>query len=436
MNNKFEKFIRDLEAIRLRQEEKDTLRRELAAFAYQYQKQVSPYQIFFVRMRQSAALALALLLVLGGASKGASAKALPGEILYPVKIIHEEIAAATKTKAEDKISYEIKRAETRIKEAAQLAKEEKLDSKKQEDLARDIQKHTQKVRSDIERVQENDPEQALALNSEMKTRLKVNSEALKQVTQKEEKEVSVKELATEDDNEEMVSEKEVPATELPINELDIALQPEENFDLLFDSLAKELTEVEAYEAQVSEQIILEKDIQETPTTEDLVLEKGDTATEDSVAKDLEQKIDYFEKVIKIEAEISEIKESLKTIQAKKKLSLQAANTSAVAPALSESIIQETVIDLAPEDRNQIQAIRKDVDLLVSEKKYGQAFLKLRTILEKYQEQLVGQQIEDELDVDLVADLSEEPTAQKELVKEQPQLPTSVPVSIPEEKKEL
>lgn len=406
-HNLFEKFIHDLEAIRMDQEAKDTMRRELAAFAYQYQPQVSPYHMLFVRMRQGAAFALALLLVLGGVSKGASAGALPGEILYPVKLIHEEIKSATTTNTEDKISFEIKRTETRIKEAAQLAQSEKLDSKKQAELAKDIKKHTEKVRSDIKKVQAEDPQQALSLNSEMKTTLKLNNEALKQVA----------EGAKEKKAETAPAPEETTLATLPINELDITLEnievieEEDVVTLLIGSIEEEVIETEALALEVENQIISEKDI-----SDEEVSDTPDTQKETD-SKDVEQKIDYLEQVLKIEAEIQSIKDELKEIRKETPVITQAPvieEVNTLELPVPEEVIpeeqvapKEIVVDLAPEGKTQIQIIRAEADALVAAKKYGQAFIKLQTILERYQAQLVGEQIERELNVDVVDDLSEE-----------------------------
>lgn len=429
-NHRFEKFIRDLENIRLFQEEKDTMRRTLAAFAYRYQPVASPYHKLFVSLRRGVAFALAVLLVVGGASKGASAKALPGEILYPVKIIHEEIESATKTNPEEKISFEIKRAETRIKEAAQLAQTEKLDSKKQEEIAKDIKKHTEKVRNDIKKVKEEDPEQALALSSEMKTTLKVNSEALKQVTQKENSEDG-SENQTDSSKKEQVSQ-DPEQDILPVNELDITLDETnlvDNFDLLIDSIAQEVAETEALGQEVEEQIIHERDIEEIPTptqvTQTTTSEQENAQIE---SKDIEQKIDYFEKVLKIEDEITNIKIELAELSSKNStISIEETRT-----VTEEIIVPETtnvpllkMIDIDPERKELVLSIRSEANTLVENKKYGQAFVKLQKILEIYQEELAKQRVKHELGVEVTTPSQTESTNTDKPITKTPDVATSV-----------
>ena len=187
-NEKFEKFIRDFDTIRMTQDEKNKIRKNLEAFTDSYISVRSPYQIYSSLFQRGLAFAvIAVLLV--SSTKPASAGSLPGEMMYPIKIIHEKIESASISKPEKKISFEIKRAEIRIQEAVKLADSEKLDSKKQEKLANDIKKNVADVSEKIKKIQETDPEMALTLNSDLKTTLKVNSQALKDITKKKTAEV-------------------------------------------------------------------------------------------------------------------------------------------------------------------------------------------------------------------------------------------------------
>ncbi len=196
-NEKFEKFISDFEKIKMTQQEKESIAKRIELFADTHSLRPSPYQQYylpFLKKTLSFALVVTLMISL---SKPASAKALPGELLYPVKIIHEEIEAATIKEPEERVNFEIKRTEKRIKEAVTLAKEKELDPKTQKQIAQKIEKQVKEVTEKINEIKEEDPKQALSLNSELKTTLKVNSKALKEVTKKKKKKRKRKEKKEE-----------------------------------------------------------------------------------------------------------------------------------------------------------------------------------------------------------------------------------------------
>ncbi len=201
MNNKhnkqFDSFIRDFESIRMTQQEKDEMQKRLEIFTAQHQKNVSPYFPYASLFKKTLAFALVLLLLVS-ASKQASAKALPGDFLYHIKIIHEDIEEASIREPSKKINFEIKRAEKRIQEAVELAKEKKLKPTTQKKIVQNIKEHVQDVNKKIQEIQKKDPEKALLLNTELKTTLKVNSELLKKTIKKtSQKDNSEKETQTE-----------------------------------------------------------------------------------------------------------------------------------------------------------------------------------------------------------------------------------------------
>lgn len=192
-NNQFEKFIRDLNGIRMSDDQKNEMRSNLESFTSNYELKTmrSPYQ-FAMMFRRPLAIALIVLLAMGS-TKPASASALPGEILYPVKIIHEEIEAATKTTPEKKANFKIEQTEKRIQEAIKLADDEKLDSKTQNQLAANIKTYTEDIAVEIKEIKQEDPQKALEITADLKTTLKSNSGALKKITtSKKEKQVSKK----------------------------------------------------------------------------------------------------------------------------------------------------------------------------------------------------------------------------------------------------
>lgn len=77
----------------------------------------SPYMQFF----KVCALVLICVLAGGGTLTYASESALPGDTLYPIKNIHEQIIVTLKSNPEEKADYQAKRIEKRITEITTLA---------------------------------------------------------------------------------------------------------------------------------------------------------------------------------------------------------------------------------------------------------------------------------------------------------------------------
>ncbi len=177
-NEQFDSFIRDFESIRMTPLEKKDMQKRLEIFTAQHPKTISPYFSYASLFKKTLAFALVLLLLVS-ASKQASAKALPGDFLYHIKIIHEDIEEASIREPSKKINFEIKRAEKRIQEAVELAKEKKLEPSTQKKIVHNIKEHVQDVNKKIQEIQKESPEKALVLNTQLKTTLKVNSELLK-----------------------------------------------------------------------------------------------------------------------------------------------------------------------------------------------------------------------------------------------------------------
>ncbi len=202
-NEKFENFIRDFDTIRMTQQEKKDMRNNLVLFTTSYISKPSPYFKYISFFKKTIAVTLVILLIVS-ISKTASAKSLPGELLYNVKIIHEEIESAIINQPEKKVNFEIERTKTRIQEAVTLVKNNNLDKVKQEKIAKNIKKHVKNVSEDINSIKKKDPEKALVLNSNLKTTLKVNSKALEKAVKETENRSIVEEkkidIQKQDDN--------------------------------------------------------------------------------------------------------------------------------------------------------------------------------------------------------------------------------------------
>ena len=224
-NEQFENFIRDFDKIRMTNTEKESIAQNIELFARSYVPQASPYQHYISLFKKTTAAALILLLMFS-VSKPASAKALPGEFLYKIKIIHEEIEEAQIKEPKKKINFEIKRTARRIHEAVELAETNKLDTDIQKEIAHSIKKHVETISKKIEKIKEENPEQALALNSDLKTTLKINSQALQKVTEiKEEAKTQQENIGEE---KEIYKEKQDEKEKKQIQENNDIFQEKEN----------------------------------------------------------------------------------------------------------------------------------------------------------------------------------------------------------------
>lgn len=316
-NNK-QKFIDSLFAIKMTEEEKSVMHDNLRAYitADSINPVKSPYSPFIRVVRRSFAVGLGTLILLGSISQPVSANALPGEFFYPVKIMYEEIESATKNSSEKKIYHEIKRTQERIEEATTLLSEKQhLSTEDQESIARNIRKHTQKLKEEIKAMKTQNPVMALELNNQVKKTIKDNTELLRKLNTESDKstkqetqppvetDVQDQEEDTEEqdtsDNQE-VSNEEVDGNEntpsLPeINELDISLDTEpalEEVDTiqkesspneaqkLINLIDAEVQEVEEVSREVSNRIVRDM-VTPVRITDDSISEVPENDTDDN-----------------------------------------------------------------------------------------------------------------------------------------------------------
>jgi len=126
--------------------------------------------------------ALLIALVATSSTFGVSSAAdgaLPGDLLYPVKInVNEGIKTALLDTQEERISWERERAELRLKEASQLAAEGRLDSKNQEKVATLFAQHTEAVVKEVQEVEKDDPVLAAEVSTEFEAALDTHEAVL------------------------------------------------------------------------------------------------------------------------------------------------------------------------------------------------------------------------------------------------------------------
>ena len=101
----------------------------------------SPYFFFSYQFRMSMA-GLLLFIVAGSGTVSAAQNALPGDILYPIKLsINEKAEVALAPTSEAKAEVQARQAERRVDEAQALAVQGRLDEKTAQTLTADFDEH-------------------------------------------------------------------------------------------------------------------------------------------------------------------------------------------------------------------------------------------------------------------------------------------------------
>lgn len=148
--------------------------------------QPSSYFTFYFQFLHTRVLvpALAVALVFGGVSTAAAAQdALPGDVLYPVKIsINEAVEVALATTPVARAEVSAKLAERRVEEAETLAAQGKLTPATGEELAANFEEHAQDAESHAEQVAAEDPSAAATLRAKLGLSLLAHGEILATLT--------------------------------------------------------------------------------------------------------------------------------------------------------------------------------------------------------------------------------------------------------------
>lgn len=145
--------LHTLKAIRLEDASKERMRAALSSYADLHASEtvlprtgavVSPLSAFFSRTRSLYAGALMLTLVVAGGTQASIAAegAVPGDILYPLKVsVVEPMALVLSLSPERKAELSAEFASRRVEEAATLASSNKLDTERADELAARFDTH-------------------------------------------------------------------------------------------------------------------------------------------------------------------------------------------------------------------------------------------------------------------------------------------------------
>lgn len=176
MTNPLNNLKQAADALRLSQTEKDTmraaLRAQMAAGAAPQPTATpgpvhSPYQWFFAPRMLAPVLMVAVVLV-GAGTASAAQGALPGDLLYPVKIsVNEQVEVALARTGAQRADVAVRHAERRVNEAQALAASGRLTAEVAEDLAARLESQADLAVALADSLEREDPGSA----SEVKVRL-------------------------------------------------------------------------------------------------------------------------------------------------------------------------------------------------------------------------------------------------------------------------
>lgn len=175
-----EKIKKEAQNIRLSAEEKQAMRRALSAhmLSFPASPAPSPYARLFAPRALVPLLAAAL--VVGGGTAYAAQGALPGDLLYPIKIhITEPVEVALAQNSEAKAKVEARLAERRVEEAQSLAARGELDATTTAELQTNFDGHAVHARALVEKVKESDPAQGEELSSKLGVSLNASADTLR-----------------------------------------------------------------------------------------------------------------------------------------------------------------------------------------------------------------------------------------------------------------
>ena len=149
-HNDIKKELKGLEHIRLSNSEKQSIRNTLTEYiSYKPVRSENinvtvSQRFWFVWMRRPMPVfAATLLFLVGGTTAVAAEGALPGDILYPIKVsVNEEVRAAFALSNEAKANWSIARAERRLEEATLLSADGRLTEETKQALDTHIEDYT------------------------------------------------------------------------------------------------------------------------------------------------------------------------------------------------------------------------------------------------------------------------------------------------------
>jgi len=182
MNTFFSQFKKEAEGIRLTEREREYMRGALEDAIKNRSLVESPIRItpspyLFLHQKIVSPLAFVLLLtIVGGSTAYAAEAAIPGDVLYSVKLnLNEPVRAALAQSAEAKAEWHAEAARRRMQEAEALAARGTLTSEVKVALEANIDSHAEALEESIAEVEERDPATAADISTRFESAVLAHS---------------------------------------------------------------------------------------------------------------------------------------------------------------------------------------------------------------------------------------------------------------------
>lgn len=353
-DNQLEKFIEQLRSLRMTSNEKSKMRMYLASLSHA--SKPSPYyHQLLTSLRRGSAIAMIVILSIGSVTNIVSGEALPGEILYSVKITHEEIKQAVTFGPVKKTNYEIKRTEKRIQEATRLVQKERLDDTRQVRISTSIKEQIEDIQKGIQKIKTTDPEKARELHTILKSTIETNSHLLKEMIEK-------KTIEKYDEEEIIDEENEI---DIQDTSLDKDASVQETFDqseilheqskeettpskealasILLNTITQEMDKIEEKERELAENKETEEnDAEMNLDTQENIEELNNDISSLQNIIDIKNDIEKIENGIELTEELSsEVNEIITSFKEKAKKLISDGNYERALEVLKELLIYHT-----------------------------------------------------------------------------------------------
>lgn len=183
MEDKFEKIFKKGQEIKLDPSDKEKMRSFIISHAEKSKKR---QRFYIFSVLRPVPLALSVLVILGGAGVSfAAEKALPGDILYVVKVeVNEKARGFVAISDENKVKWLAKVAERRIEETETLAKENRLNPEAQEKIEKNFEEKTKKIQEKLQAIDDkNNLEVASRVSQNLENTLEKHREILEKLSE-------------------------------------------------------------------------------------------------------------------------------------------------------------------------------------------------------------------------------------------------------------
>ena len=193
MENKFNNLIKAMKNEKMTGEEKTSIRFRVETFVNNnpvkssistpYLK-VSPYfsKFSFATLGKTVGVAILLVIIGTGGLTYVSASALPGDFLYPVKRVAENIQVQFASTPAKKVAFKSKIIETRFKEAEELIKTNKITDEKQAIIESSIAENKKDIKDNLEIMSKENPEVATIAQTNLDTLIETHQDAIDTLT--------------------------------------------------------------------------------------------------------------------------------------------------------------------------------------------------------------------------------------------------------------